>query len=641
MKVLLSFLLFICLSAKAQEQRNYLTKTTSQEQLATMVVPNADWIPFPAYTDRAKWDKVDASLKKMLVEKAVKKLGYSYQFVPASSYLAFATTGDRNVMQRPYGQNYDAVQTFVLGELMEGKGRFLPQIIKGLHNLFEMQTWALSAHLSLQGAGRKAGIIDSSQQIIDLAAGRTGTIVAWTYYFLGDALDKIEPGIKAKIETELDKRIIQPYATRTDFWWMALNTKQRLVNNWNVWCNYNSLTCILLAEKDRKKRTELIYKTMRSVDKFINYYKDDGACEEGPGYWGEAGGNLYRYLDLLQKVSNKRINLFDKPLVRNIATYIYKVYIGNGDYYVNFADAHPKVTSSATLLYNFGKAIQDDTMQSFGSYLAQKQQLPTSDIYETLQYLFEYNEIKSHKAVEPLPLDVDYPQTEIAVGRDKANATSGFYFAAKGGNNNESHNHNDIGSFILYYDAQPLLIDIGSGTYTAKTFSSKRYELFNTRSLNHNVPVINGYEQHEGAQYKATRFDYSASADKVRLTIGIEDAYPKTASVNKWNRIYTLQREKEFSIEDVYDIKENNGKCSANFVTALLPQQVAEGKLRFVVNGKALYLNYDNKNVVCTIVPIDLTDKALISQWGDKLYRIELVFQNKSLSGSNKATITL
>jgi hypothetical protein len=44
--------------------------------------------------------------------------------------------------------------------------------------------------------------------------------------------------------------------------------------------------------------------------------------------------------------------------------------------------------------------------------------------------------------------------------------------AIKGGNNGESHNHNDVGSFIIYTDGEPLFIDPGVGEYTAKTFSN-------------------------------------------------------------------------------------------------------------------------------------------------------------------------
>lgn len=63
-----------------------------------------------------------------------------------------------------------------------------------------------------------------------------------------------------------------------------------LVNNWNPWCNFNVLQCFFLLENDRDKLAKAVYRTMTSVDHFINYTHGDGGCEEGPSYWGHAAG---------------------------------------------------------------------------------------------------------------------------------------------------------------------------------------------------------------------------------------------------------------------------------------------------------------------------------------------------------------
>ena len=54
-----------------------------------------------------------------------------------------------------------------------------------------------------------------------------------------------------------------------------------------------------------------------------------------------------------------------------------------------------------------------------------------------------------------------YPETEFCHMKNK----SGMFVAAKGGFNNESHNHNDAGTFSLYVNTIPVLIDAGVGTY--------------------------------------------------------------------------------------------------------------------------------------------------------------------------------
>lgn len=49
-------------------------------------------------------------------------------------------------------------------------------------------------------------------------------------------------------------------------------------------------------------------------------------------------------------------------------------------------------------------------------------------------------------------------------------AAWGVVFLAKGGHNDEEHNHNDVGSFSIALDGDPLVVDAGVNTHTAQTF---------------------------------------------------------------------------------------------------------------------------------------------------------------------------
>jgi hypothetical protein len=46
--------------------------------------------------------------------------------------------------------------------------------------------------------------------------------------------------------------------------------------------------------------------------------------------------------------------------------------------------------------------------------------------------------------------DIWLPETRVMVACDAAGSSQGYYPAIKGGHNNESHNHNDVGHFIIY-----------------------------------------------------------------------------------------------------------------------------------------------------------------------------------------------
>ncbi len=91
----------------------------------------------------------------------------------------------------------------------------------------------------------------------------------------------------------------------------------------------------------------------------------------------------------------------------------------------------------------------------------------------------------------------------------KRGSARGLTVAAKGGHNDESHNHNDVGEFVVYCDGKPLLIDAGVETYSRKTFSPQRYEIWTMQSAYHNLPTIDGVQQAPGAAFAARDVTYS------------------------------------------------------------------------------------------------------------------------------------
>ena len=115
--------------------------------------------------------------------------------------------------------------------------------------------------------------------------------MAWVHYFFRKPFDKINPVVSLQMRKAIKERILDPYMNDDEMWWMAFNWKPgEIINNWNPWCNSNALQCFLLMENNKNKLAKAVYRSMQSVDKFINFVKSDGACEEGPSYWGHAAG---------------------------------------------------------------------------------------------------------------------------------------------------------------------------------------------------------------------------------------------------------------------------------------------------------------------------------------------------------------
>ncbi len=633
------FSILFTFSAFGQTPRNLLAGDFPFNEIRQALIYDKSWVPYPDYQNREGWNKIPEDLRIAYIREGEEYLEYQWQYIPATRYLDFVRNGNRSEMERPQRENQAAFQSLVMAELMEGKGRFLDDIVNGAIFYCDQTYWGSSAHLSLQKIG--PGLPDKNDPTIDLATGRVAANLAWAYYFFHEAFDQVHPLISERIKEEIYYKVLSPYYTRVDMWWMGYT--RDLVNNWNPWCNYNVLNCILLLEDDPHTLAVNVQKTMRSVDQFINYYNEDGGCEEGPGYWSHAGGKLFDYLELLYKSSGEKINIYNQPVVQNMGRYIYRAYI-DGEYFINFADASAKIHSRPGVIFRYGKRINDSMMSGFGAYLAEQYGFGKEPIHGkielALENLFNLNVLNSEPPKQPLLGEFYLPQTQIMGARDKEGSSEGFYFAAKGGHNAESHNHNDVGSFILYYDGLPALIDVGVGTYTAKTFSADRYDIWTMRSKYHNLPFINGYEQQAGAIFKAGEAAFSSSSAKVRFTVDIAGSYPEAALIDTWKRTYTLVRGKKFEIADTYTLSEIKGDTRWNFMTALRCEIIKPGIIQLSSDAFTLLLHYDDAVLQPQIEKIDIDDARLQRAWGNEVYRIVFGLNNPGTRGNIKFEVS-
>lgn len=634
--LIVSLLICITIDAAAFDPRNLLQKKATVNELLSMLSNKSEWIKYPAYQDRKGWDAYTGNLKLKLIQDGEKNLNYTWKVIKATDYLEFEKSGNRTIMENPFGQNNNALSSLLYAELAEGKGRFMNQIINGIWHTCEMSTWVLSAHLPVQKS--KRSLPDIKEEIIDLTSGDLGSFLSWTWYFMHDELDKVNPSIAAKLKSNIQQRILVPYMARDDYWWQALNYKPgMMVNNWNPWCNFNVLTCFLLLEENPANLAKAVYKTMRSTDQFINYVKEDGACEEGPSYWGHAAGKMYDYLQLLHDATKGKLSIFDEPIVKNMGEYIARSYVGNG-WVVNFADASAKGGGNPGLIFRYGKAVNSNGMQSFANYLLGGKTQWT-DINESRDFFRTMENIKTASdifSVKPSLLSEKfswYPNTEFCYMKNNNN----FFFAAKGGYNNESHNHNDVGTFSLYIDTLPVFIDAGVGTYTRQTFSDERYTIWTMQSDYHNLPMINGMPQKFGAEYKSANVKFDEAHSE--FSMNIANAYTKETAVVDWNRKYTLT-EKSLFIEDQFELNALKSPNKIHFMTWAKPVIANNGVVILQKSGKQVNMKYDASIFDLQIEPVILSDTRLSNVWGSEIYRMVFTAKKQTLKGKYKFTIS-
>jgi len=627
----------LCFSGEKKEM-NLLSGTYTLERLNEIIIPAEEWRPFPTASEHAGWRELPEKVRLAHLRQGEEHLGCDWETPKASVFLEFVRTGNRTNYQRIVNGRRVRLAELVVAECIEGKGRFLDDIMNGIWAICEETYWGIPAHVGAQKTG--PGLPDVKEPTVDLFAAETGMLLAWTDYLLGEQLDRITPLITERIHHEVQRRILSVNLERDDFWWMGFSG--RVVNNWNPWICSNWLTAVLILENDPQRRVRSIQKIMRCLDNFLNPYPRDGGCDEGPGYWNRAGASLYDCLELLASASGGNIDIFDEPLIKEIGRYIYRVYI-NDQYFINFADAAARMNPDASVVFRYGKSIGDADMTGFGAFLARKQNLGEDYIRgswgclgRVLPALFHLDELLKTEPKEMLLRDFWLPELQVMGARSFEGSKQGFYVAAKGGHNAESHNHNDVGNFIVYADGYPVLIDVGVETYTAKTFSTRRYEIWTMQSAFHNLPTINGVMQKNGREFQATNISYDAGKKRAVFSLDMSKAYPEDAKVKSWRRTVSLERGKHVAIHDKYELGKVKELLRLTLMSWRKPVLEAEGKIRLegpegVEGLKPVFILYDKNRFSAEFETIHLEDARLRSSWGDRVFKMVLTARQKPL----------
>lgn len=557
-----------------------------------------------------------------------------WKSILASDYMEFFINGDRNKCEKKIFSKRSGLMHLVIAECIEHRSEFLNEIVNGIWNICEESSWVIPAHNNhyhqIQGDFNCLPRVNEEIHFIDLFSAETGACLAITFYLLKKKLDKISPVICQRIVYEIDRRIITPYEICDDFGWMGLKKDSgHKVNNWNPWIHSNCILSAILIDLEAKRKERIINKIQCSLNVFLNEYGDDGGCDEGPHYWCEAGATYLECLELLESVTKRKNSLWMQIKIKNIAKYISNVHI-YGNYFANFADGEPELKPYGYMIYRIGELLKDDELMQFGIYMDKhngksgKYEFGMHP-YRTVKEIAGYEIIKNKTCKLNSKKNIWMENIQVMLSREENDGGKGLCLVAKGGHNDESHNHNDVGNFIIYKNGKPGIIDVGVETYTAKSFSSQRYEIWTMQSDYHNLPQINGYQQHQGKYFRAQEVDYHVSEKEVVLNMDLADAYPKKANIKKFIRTINYKREEsKISIVDHYKMEHTPTELRWSLMLAKKPFVEKPGRIIIFTENSTILFKYDDSNADFVVEEILLEDDKMQRSWGKKIYRVFL-----------------
>ena len=483
-------------------------------------------------SNRSAWDRLAADPKNLgPVRGAAAALKQPVPALTDEMYREYAQTGRRDRFEKPYKDRNLILQRLVMGECLEHKGRFLPKICEYLEAIFAETTWVLPAHdkncLELE---------PGHSPTIDLGAAARAVTVAYAADWLRDELP---PELVKRAYDELNRRIYTPYdeicrvtePRPGGTWWFMGR------NNWNAVVNGSVVRSALAMEPSCERRARFVDAALRANPYYLDGFEDDGYCSEGIGYWNYGFGHQLKLGLALRAATGGKLDLFAGEKQRKIMEYAYAYQLENG-LSPDFADGSMGKPEPAMLA--LCRQVWPDCFSS-----AALKDGPMSGGIETVALrAFGQEPASAGPTMDRLPTRSWLPSAQVLIARlDPKVASPAFALAAKGGYNDENHNHNDVGSYEISFAGETLAGDPGAEKYTAKTFSKQRYESKINNSFGHPVPVVGGILQGTGAAYRAKVVSHDFTDRRDTLVLDIAGAYD-VQGLEKLVRTFVFDREK-------------------------------------------------------------------------------------------------
>lgn len=562
--------------------------------------------------DREYWNTMAERLYPVFKEYEANIEGNIYAPLLATDYMRFERDGNRSVYEDIYFGRRMALFVQTSLEAMSNDGSRIDRIINLLWLILEETTWCVPAHSS---QGKNSDCLPCNDMyVLDLFAAETGALLIWVHNTLKQKLDAVSVNITPRIIAKVRERICETYRN-SYFCWMGYNEPK--VNNWNPWINSNVILTVQTVYGDCEEAWTLMESIIKSLNCYAICQPKDGACDEGITYWGVSHLCFIEALYSLYVYSDGTVNLLEEPQVVNMFEFYEKMYIGN-NYVVNFADCTAKNEGDYGTIYKFAKRMNNSRMFDLGKRLYD---LSNGICFRARsKFTRIFDKVLAEKAYKDNIEIIGetngslIESTQIITARTK----SGIFFAAKGGNNDESHNHNDVGNFIIYKNNIPFIIDSGNMEYTKDTFSDKRYTIWTNMSEYHNLPKIGGYNQCYGADYKAK----IVKATNKEFFVDISEAYENRKSIKEWTRKFVITDD-SIDVCEQYSLSQNE-EVVLNFISAVKPE-ISEQCIEFSNDGVILKMNINTKEFDISVEEICIgKDKVLNRSWDGNIYRCKL-----------------
>lgn len=537
------FCLFACHTLQAQVNNSshdsvFMVPVDQKRvaEIAAMLddVPKGYGVPIE---DRVAWNNLMKSGKcRPIVVAADKFISEPFPKMTEEIYMSFFKGKDSETSKSLTTTRRAILGTVVWAECLTNKGKYLPFIEAALDDLLRTKSWNFPAE------DRQLTNYKGTLYTINLSSADYGSQVAQTLYLLGD---KIKPEMRKRTMEVLYQKVFNPTVSA-----IKNGNKYKEFRSLLDDGNHNSVTlsgvvnAALSVIEDKQERAFYIAVAEHYSKNALLGFTADGYCTEGIAYYNYGMGFHVLLRESIYQATQGKVDIFKDPKMKKIGTFIPRMEIING-VYPAIGDCSAIPVPNIPLVFYMNKTF-DLGLKEFDSMKAPAKQPLTNLMYH---FPNSTSAVKSsaHEQSEGIRSYFDF--AGVLTVRPAAGSKFNMGATFKGGHNNENHNHNDVGSFSIALGNEMIMGDVGLATYTPKTFSTERYTAFKTiASYGHDVPLLAGVQQHEGADAKAiiSKTDFTPLTDQ--MTMDISSAY-KVKGLKKMVRHFLYNRSEDGYLE--------------------------------------------------------------------------------------------
>ena len=492
--------------------------------------------------DKKLWERVRSSEEFSQHRMEIKELyEKSFKVEPRShSHEEILNNNDKGLWRL----QFDHLQSAALMSLIYPENEeYYNSLLKIVWAYLNEYTWAPLGHYTEHYYGRTPKDFDNG--LIDIFAASVGFSLAEIKNLFKDRFPKL---LQDRISHEIKRHIIDPYKTRKFFW-------ESHDNNWTAVCAGAVGGTLIYEDPDAFfENQERLHKSMWC---YLDSYKDDGMCVEGVGYWYFGFGFFASYAMLEKEITKGEVDWFKIPKVKEISKYLQKTFLLK-DVLITFSDSSVKQKYFIGL-HQMLRAVYGDEIERLPRELG-------NVVNDNTHFNFSLRSVIYHSDgnfTDKMRTNVTYSVDNSAYFIKRA---ENYGFACKGGNNGESHNHIDVGTFIIARNGKQIIADIGAGPYEDGYHTDRRYTFFHPSAYSHNLPILDGITE-DGIRRDDVIVNYDW--DKQIATMDIKEGYG-VDFINKLERSFAFESDK-ITLTDKFDFTKEV-QVTERFISLIEPK---------------------------------------------------------------------